>query len=132
MLLHEQGDELHLLPAVPDWWLDEGQTIRVERAPTHFGPVSFSVRGGLKEVEFSWEPPQRKPPRRVVLHVLESRPPMTLPAGVETMRRANQSRRWDFSAVLSEYEQIKPTRRARAEGCRMKDSRFSLREEVIV
>ena len=31
MLVHEQGDELHLLAAVPDGWLDEGQTIRVLR-----------------------------------------------------------------------------------------------------
>ena len=35
MLVHERGDELHLLAAVPDWWLGPGETIRVENAPTH-------------------------------------------------------------------------------------------------
>ncbi len=39
MLVHESGDELHLLAAVPDGWLAEGQQIRIERAPTHFGAV---------------------------------------------------------------------------------------------
>ncbi len=38
MLIHEAGDELYLLRAVPDWWLDDGQEIRVERAPTHSLP----------------------------------------------------------------------------------------------
>jgi hypothetical protein len=27
MLVHEDGDILHLLPAVPDWWLGEGREI---------------------------------------------------------------------------------------------------------
>ena len=33
MLVHEAGDELHLLTAVPDWWLGDGREIRVERRP---------------------------------------------------------------------------------------------------
>jgi len=37
-LLHERGEECHLLAGVPDWWLGPGETIRVENAPTHFGP----------------------------------------------------------------------------------------------
>jgi hypothetical protein len=40
MLVDEQGDELHLLPAVPDGWLDEGRTITVQRLPTHFGELA--------------------------------------------------------------------------------------------
>ena len=32
MLVDERGDELHLLAAVPDGWLAEGQTIKVHRA----------------------------------------------------------------------------------------------------
>ncbi len=45
MLVHEEGDELHLLSAVPDWWLDPGQEIRVERLPTWFGELNLVVRG---------------------------------------------------------------------------------------
>ena len=54
MLVHERGDELHLLAAVPDGWLADGQTIRVRRAPTHFGELSLTVRGaaGGVQVEF--------------------------------------------------------------------------------
>ena len=32
MLVHEHGDELHLLSAVPDWWLGPGQEIVVQGA----------------------------------------------------------------------------------------------------
>ncbi len=45
MLVHEQGDELHLLKAVPDWWLGEGQEIRIERLPTYFGAMDLTIRG---------------------------------------------------------------------------------------
>ena len=44
---HERGDELHLLMAVPDWWLAKGEEIRVERAPTHFGLMTQGQASGV-------------------------------------------------------------------------------------
>ena len=108
MLLHEQGDELHLLSAIPDWWLGEGQAVRVLRAPTHFGSVSFSVRGNDRGVELQWEGPERRTPRRVVLHLPESRGLVNACEGVEVAYRRDQSRHWDLAAVLQEYEKVKP------------------------
>ena len=108
MLVHEQGDELHLLTAVPDGWLDEGKTLRVERAPTHFGQITLQVRGTAKGVDVQLELPRRNPARRVVLHLPSSRPPSGVPASVEVQSRAMQRRRWDFPAVIKLYEQIKP------------------------
>jgi hypothetical protein len=35
--------KLLLLAGVPRRWLDGGQTIRIDRAPTHFGPISLEV-----------------------------------------------------------------------------------------
>ena len=51
ILVDEAGDELHLLRAVPDWWLGEGRQIRGERLPTHFGPMSLLVQGTKHGVE---------------------------------------------------------------------------------
>ncbi|MBN2474496.1 MAG: hypothetical protein JXB62_07800 [Pirellulales bacterium] len=109
MLLHESGDELHLLPAVPDWWLDEGQEIRLERMPTHFGEMSLIVRGTADGVRLRLDPPRRRPPRAIYLSLPRSRPPLDLPPGVELLVRPRQPRRWDFPTVVRLYgETAKP------------------------
>ena len=73
ILVHEKGDELHLLAAVPDWWLGDGQTIRVENAPTHFGPMSLLVHGTASGIDVKLTAPVRNPPKRIVLHLPSSR-----------------------------------------------------------
>ena len=103
MLLHEQGGELHLLRAVPDWWLGEGKQIRIERAPTHFGPMSLTVRGTGSGVQVRFDPPKRRRPKRIVLHLPKSRPLVGSLAGVEVAVRSDQKRRWDFPAVVKQY-----------------------------
>lgn len=114
MLLHERGDELHLLLAVPDWWLAEGQEVRVERAPTHFGPMGFSIVGKPNGVELSLAPageaslPRFQPPKRVVLHLPKSRPLLNKVEGIEVATRPDQSKHWDFPTVVKLYEEMKP------------------------
>jgi hypothetical protein len=103
MLVHEAGDDLHLLPAVPDWWLDEGKQIRCERLPTHFGPMGIVVRGTKRGVEVVLDPPKRNPPKRIVLHLPRSRPPAAAITGAQVELRSDQQKRWDFPAVLSAY-----------------------------
>jgi hypothetical protein len=104
-LVHERGDELHLLSGVPDWWLEAGREIRVENAPTHFGPLSLRVRGKAGGVEVKFNPPRRQSPGRVVLHLPKSRPLLKPLKSVEVAVRANQSKRWDFSTVVELYKQ---------------------------
>jgi len=108
MLVHEAGDELHLLAAVPDWWLEDGKQIRVERAPTHFGPLSLTVRGTAQGVEVRWEPPWRRPPKRTLLHLPKSRPLVGSLPGVEVAVRSDQKKRWDFPTILKLYQQQAP------------------------
>jgi len=108
MLIHEADDELYLLRAVPDWWLDDGQEIRVERAPTHFGVMDMIVSGKKDGMEVKVDLPKRNPPERVVLHLPESRPLLGKVGGVEVVTRSNQKKRWDFSTVVTLYENSDP------------------------
>ena len=109
MLVHESGDELHLLIAVPDGWLAEGQQIRVERAPTHFGPLSLLVQGTKQGVKIDLTPPTRQPPKKIVVHLPRSRPPAGLLHGMEVVLRLDQTKRWDFPTVVKLYRQQNPT-----------------------
>jgi hypothetical protein len=106
MLVHETVDELHLLSAIPDWWLGEGREIRIERAPTHFGQMSMVVRGAAGGVVVDLSAPKRRRPRRIVLHLPASRPLARPLPNVEVITRPDQSRRWDFPAVVALYSKI--------------------------
>jgi hypothetical protein len=103
MLVHEDGDELHLLAAVPDWWLADGNQIRIERLPTHFGPVDLLVRGSARGVNVEMTGPVRETPKRIVLHLPESRPLLNPVGGVSVVHRSNQKVRWDFPTVVEKY-----------------------------
>ena len=92
----------------PDWWLDEGQTIRVERLPTHFGEMALTVRGTAEGVEVALDPPKRNPPRRIVLRLPASRPLLGEIEGVDVVTRPDQSQRWDFPTVVALYEASDP------------------------
>lgn len=103
MLVHEQDGELHLLKAVPDWWLDDGKEIDIERLPTHFGTLSFRVRGTAQGVQLTLDPLERETPKRVVLHLPASRPLENPTGRVEVMTRDNQPERIDFPRVVEQY-----------------------------
>jgi hypothetical protein len=103
-LIHERGDELHLLAGVPDWWLEPSREIRVLNAPTHFGPMSLEVRGTPAGLRFKLDLPRRHSPSHVVLHLPVNRQPLALPAGVTVAPRPPQGRRWDFPAVVAQYQ----------------------------
>jgi hypothetical protein len=104
MLVHERGDELHLLRAIPDWWLDDGQEIHGERLPTHFGTMNLTIRGAASGVHVQLDRPQRNAPRRIVLHLPKSRPLVRPLPGVELAVRPDQTKRWDFPTVVALYQ----------------------------
>ncbi|NQU23308.1 MAG: discoidin domain-containing protein [Candidatus Nealsonbacteria bacterium] len=108
MLVHEAGDELHLLSAVPDWWLADGQQIHIKRLPTHFGEMAMTVRGTSEGVEVELDRPQRQTPKKIVLHRPRSRPLVGKLEGIEVVMRADQKKRWDFPTVVSLYNQSNP------------------------
>jgi hypothetical protein len=62
-------DTLRLLFATPRRWLEDGKKLRVERAPTAFGPISVSIESRLAQGEVISKValPERNPVQRVLL-----------------------------------------------------------------
>ena len=106
MLVHEDGDDLHLLAAVPDWWLAPGEEIRLDRLPTHFGEMSLLIRGTAAGVSVTYVAPKREAPKNVILHLPKSRQLVTAIPGVKVVTRADQKQRWDFPTIVKKYEEL--------------------------
>lgn len=66
-----EPDTLRLLFATPKRWLENGQTIKVERAPTAFGPVSIIAQSKLSEGKVTAEIdlPKRNTPKHTLLRI---------------------------------------------------------------
>jgi hypothetical protein len=70
MLVREDEGQVHLLTVMSPAWMGAGKTIRVERAPTEFGRVGFTLtqpdgRAAKIELQTQW----RKQPEAVLLHL---------------------------------------------------------------
>jgi hypothetical protein len=78
MFLAEYGDELFVGQAIPRAWFEDGRTMCVERALTHFGEVSLKIASyaATGTIVVKLDPPRRNPPRRIKLRVRhpESKP----------------------------------------------------------
>jgi hypothetical protein len=64
-------ETLRLAFATSKRWLEDGKTIRIERAPTAFGPVSFRMESKLSQGEVLVEVdlPRRNPPAKILFRV---------------------------------------------------------------
>jgi hypothetical protein len=62
-------ETLRLAFATPKRWLEDGKVIKVERAPTAFGPVSFRLESHLSrgEIKAEIDPPHRNRPKSMLL-----------------------------------------------------------------
>lgn len=71
MLLHENGRDLWIGRAIPRPWLEEGKEIRVQRAPTLFGRVSYVIRSGAqaRSMTVDLDPPVDRPPHAIQLRL---------------------------------------------------------------
>jgi hypothetical protein len=70
MLLHECDDDTLLIaPATPRAWLADGRRIIVQRAPTYFGPVSFTIdsRAAAGTITATIDAPARQPAAALVV-----------------------------------------------------------------
>jgi len=70
MLIHEPDDDTLLLAqATPRAWLTDGKKIEVERAPTYYGEISFTIhsRAESGQILAQVKMPARRPPRALFL-----------------------------------------------------------------
>lgn len=71
MMVREEGSNLLIGQAIPRHWLQNGQEVVVEKAPTFFGEVSFRMHSDVANAKIVTEidSPKRNPPTRIRLHL---------------------------------------------------------------
>jgi hypothetical protein len=70
MLLREDGDKLWIGQAIPRPWLARGKRVAVTRAPTVFGPVTFSLSTAADgSMRVHLEPPMRSAPTEIIIRL---------------------------------------------------------------
>jgi hypothetical protein len=70
-LVMEDGEALHLARGTARHWLDQGKSIAIKDAPTHFGIVSYEIVSDVDNGRITAivELPSRNPPTSVLLHL---------------------------------------------------------------
>ncbi len=98
MFLHERNGDLYLGQAIPRQWLRNGQTVGIERAASHFGPLSLRITSRTSEgrVEVSLDPPRRTPPRDVFLRIRhpDAKPIQTVTVNGKEFEQFNPEKEW--------------------------------------
>jgi hypothetical protein len=71
MFVNEQGEDLYLGQATPRYWLANGNKIGIERAASHFGPLSLRYESHAAEgrIDVILDPPVRNPPRAIYVRI---------------------------------------------------------------
>jgi len=71
LLVFEEGNELWLARAASRHWFEDGKVIKVIKAPTFFGNVSYTIesRAAKGKIIVLLEPPTRKMPDAIMLHL---------------------------------------------------------------
>jgi len=67
MYVCEHGDDLHLGRAIPRYWLDQGNTIGIERSASYFGSLSWQMTSDIEagKIKALLTPPKRNPPKTI-------------------------------------------------------------------
>ena len=71
MFVHENGKDLFLGQAIPRYWLSDGNNIGIERAATHFGPLSFKIKSASNQGQITvvLNPPERYSPKNIYVRL---------------------------------------------------------------
>jgi hypothetical protein len=71
MFVREQGQDLYLGQAIPRYWLSPGRRVGIDRAASHFGPLSLWItsRADQGEIRATLTPPERNRPVTIFLRL---------------------------------------------------------------
>ena len=69
MFVTELDDMVHLGRGIPRYWFQEGKTIGIRNASTHFGRLGYEIRTNIKDgrIQMSLDPPTRNAPREILV-----------------------------------------------------------------
>jgi hypothetical protein len=126
MMVREDEGQLHLLTVMSPAWMGAGKEIRVERAPTEFGQVGFTLtqpddHSAKIVLHMQW----KKPPQAILLHLpwfanvsqvtLDGKPAepsggmVRIPAGAHEVllqwTRERDAPGWSYEQAVHAYEQ---------------------------
>src|SRR5262249_2990247 len=64
MMVMERGEELWLAPFVTNQWMQDQMRVKVQNAPTNFGPLGYQIDSRVKQgyIAAGIDPPRRKTP----------------------------------------------------------------------
>ncbi len=71
LLVMEEGDSLWIARGAPRLWMEQGKTIAVSNAPTHFGNLNYQIVSDVDhgKITANIEIPSRNPPRSLSLRL---------------------------------------------------------------
>jgi hypothetical protein len=71
MFVNERGRDLYLGQAIPRYWLADGKQVSIERAASHFGPVSLKIESSAAkgEIKATVTPPERNRPQKIYVRL---------------------------------------------------------------
>ncbi len=98
IFVHERGGDLYLGQAVPRYWLADGRSVGIERAPSQFGPLSLRItsRAAAGEIRATVDPPQRNRPRTIYVRFRhpDARPIRGVTVNGEPYDRFDAKKEW--------------------------------------
>lgn len=99
MLVRELDDETLLLgQAAPRKWFEEGKKIVVERAPTYFGEVTYTIasQAASGRITAAIEVPARRPPRTLLVRLRhpDAKPMRSVTVGSKPWSDFDPSKEW--------------------------------------
>jgi hypothetical protein len=78
IFVREDGNDLYLGQAIPREWLRDGRAVGIDRAASHFGPLSFRIKpnADASEIKVTLAPPSQTPPKNIYVRIRhpESKP----------------------------------------------------------
>jgi hypothetical protein len=72
MFVNDQmGQDLYLGQAIPRYWLSKGNKVGIERAPSHFGTLSFNLEADASgdKIRAVVDPPARNSPKNIFVRI---------------------------------------------------------------
>ena len=71
MFIREDGEDLYLGQALPRYWLADGKNTGIEKAATHFGTLSFTIRSEADsgKITATLYPPERNSPKNIYVRL---------------------------------------------------------------